>query len=138
MDEIKAYVRDVLSHIGAGQAAEEVARTRLEAEGYRIINGGSVNSSGAWEITDDRSGKVLASGTEGLAEYERAAEALNSEHPIWHRDKILSDRDYQEYAESPSPPPSIPDSLARVLDEWADSHQDEAWEWASNGLDRLE
>ena len=134
MDEIKVYVRDVLSHILAGQAEEEAARARLEADGYRIVGGGSLDGEGSWRITDHRTGEVLASGTGGLPDYERAAEALNAQQPIWHHDNILNEEDQLAYARAPSPPPGIPESLAQALDEWADSHQDEALEWVS-GLD---
>lgn len=130
-DEIRRYVSEVIEMNRAWDAAREAALVKLEAEGYRIIAGGGYGPPDyAWEITDHRTGEVLASGS-GDAEYaaeEEAAEELNEQQPIYHADPATEDVGLPDY---PYPPPGIPGTLADALRDWVDAAADDAAAWVT-------
>lgn len=113
-DAIRDYVRALLR---ADLVLEQERLKRislLEEAGRRIIDGGQTGGD-SWEITDWRSGEVLASGTDGLAGYEAAGARLDPDGKWFHIDH--ADRDEDEDAE-PVDHHGVPDSLANALQDW--------------------
>lgn len=89
---VKTYAVKVLAAIGADIAALEAEMARLESEGYRIVDGGQTGdyddrSFCTWEITDCRTGAILASGSDGYKGYKAASDKGNYYH-VDHIDHV--------------------------------------------------
>jgi hypothetical protein len=85
----------------------------LEAQGFRIIDGGQIDDDG-WEYTDWRTGEVLARGTgddSGIGKGER----------WYHIDRVHDDAGI--YAVKVA---GIPESLASDIEAWVLEHEQEA------------
>jgi hypothetical protein len=139
---VKQHILAALQRDAAWEAAEEGARRKLEADGYRLVGGDCSAQDGGWEITDYRSGAVLASGKglnreEASAAYERASDELDKAQPIYHVDHIEVPDGLMEY---PPAPCGLPPSLADAIADWAcgvDRHEgrEEIVTWAQGQRD---
>jgi hypothetical protein len=132
-DSIARYVRAVIECNDEYAAAERAEIARLEAEGYRLVSGGQAlgDETGelVWQVTDYRTGEVLASGTTEK-EYKAASEALEAQQPGYHIDHLLEDSQAQEnWLAGPDVPAGIPAPLAEALAEWASDNEDGARAW---------
>jgi hypothetical protein len=126
MDHLEAIRKHVAAVIKAGENFEEHVARRArakEAEGYRIVEGGQtgphVDGLAPWELTEWRSGEVIAAGS-GLESFQGTFETGR----WWHVDSLAYDL--------PSPVPEslgLPPGLARALEEWASSDPVEAEVW---------
>src|SRR5215469_2575690 len=86
-DSYQTFARRVV-HVMAAERRMLAARTAvIEAKGYRLVGGGQTDNDGGWEITDARTGAVLASGTGGYEEYR----AHDLGFDAWHSDQLLDD-----------------------------------------------
>lgn len=117
-DASKAHVRALLEAQAADIAAEEQEIRELEANGYRIVDGGQDGSYDtqnrcAWSTADWRTGEVLVSGFGTIEEMEQAVEAADPEGRWVHRDGIGSE-DGPEEVETEG----VPASLAGQLANW--------------------
>jgi hypothetical protein len=110
---IRTHVRKVLRHEAAWEAAFSARVREIEAEGHRIINGGQTSPNG-WDITDWRSGEVLATGEDGLEGYEAAVNRLDPDERFWHVDNIYEEVEIGEI----SPTAGVPPTLAEALRDW--------------------
>lgn len=126
MDYLDAIRKHVAAVIKAGESFEENVARRArakEAEGYRIVEGGQigphVEGLAPWELTDWRSGEVIAAGS-GLESFQGTFETER----WWHVDSLAYD------PSSPVPESlGLPPGLARALAEWASSDPVEAEVW---------
>lgn len=105
-------------------AQAEVAEIRrLEADGYRIVEGGQDtspddNGDSDWSIRDWRTGELLASGHGDLAAYGEAVDRQESRRgERWYdRERIWQDMD-MAVPKCPTVD-GLPPSLAEVIFEW--------------------
>src|SRR6266498_2445243 len=91
---VKEYAVKVLAAIGADISASEAELASLESEGYQIVSGGQTGDyddghNCTWEITDYRTGAILASGSDGLKGYEAASDKGNYYH-VDHIDHVTA------------------------------------------------
>jgi hypothetical protein len=100
--------------------AEDRAVEQLELAGRRIVCGGQTSSpdkdgNSDWEITDWRTGQVLASGHGTHEDYFAATEKLDPDGRFVHRDHVGED------VPLPRVPviDGLPASLAEKTAEWA-------------------
>lgn len=124
------YLAAIRKHIAAVIQADETFEVDLarkarekEREGYRIVGGGQtgphVKGLAPWELTDWRTGEVIATG-HGLESFQETFER----RPWWHIDSVTYD------LVSPVPESvAIPTGLARALSQWASSDPVEAELW---------
>jgi hypothetical protein len=110
---VRDYVRALLRQYRSEEDARLERIRVLEAEGRRIINGGQTGPD-SWEITDWRTGDLLANGTGGIDDYDAAATRLDPGHKWLHVDTI----DTEPVAVTPA---GIPASLANALQDWLGS-----------------
>ena len=122
-DVIREYIRSVLQTTRAAEQAEEDEIARIEAEGFRLVDGGQV-AEGRWEITDYRTGEILAEGAGGPDEYFEAANLLDNDRKIYYVGSIGAEI-YSRFP-VPQPPAEIPVSLAELLALWVNEHTGEA------------
>jgi hypothetical protein len=126
------YLEAIREHVAAviktdEDLEEHVARRALdkEADGYRIVDGGQtgphVDGLAPWELTDWRSGEVIATGS-GLDSFQSQFESER----WWHIDSLAFDH-VAPLPESASLPPG----LARALADWASNDPVEAELWLS-------
>lgn len=107
---VRDYVRALLRQ---NRADEEVRQERiraLEAAGHRIVSGGQTGQE-SWEITDWRTGNLLANGSGDYSDYDAAAMRLDPDGKWLHIDNIDADPTVVE-------PVGIPASLADALQDW--------------------
>lgn len=110
---IRDYVRALLRQRRLDEEARQESIRALEASGHRIVGGGQTGQA-SWEITDWRTGAVLASGTGDHRDYDDAASRLDPDGNWLHIDNIDSDPTIVE-------PAGIPASLADALQDWLGS-----------------
>jgi len=110
---VRSYVQSALRQYYAAQEAREESIRALEAAGHRIINGGQSGQE-EWEITDWRTGDLLARGTGNHHDYDDAARRLDPDGKWLHIDTIDIDPMDVE-------PVGIPESLANALLDWLGS-----------------
>jgi hypothetical protein len=122
-DVIREYVRAVLQATRAAEQAEQDEIARIEAAGFRLVEGGQVTED-RWEITDYRTGEILAEGADGPDEYFEAANLLDKDTKIYYIGSIDSEV-YSRFP-VPLPPEEIPTSLAEALAIWVSEHIGEA------------
>ena len=127
-DVIREYIRTVLETTAAAEKAEEDEIARIEAEGFRLVDGGQL-AEDRWEITDFRSGEILAEGTGGPDEYFEAANALDNDVKIYYIGAIASEI-YSRFP-VPDPPAGLPESLAEALAIWVNEHTGEALQFSA-------
>ncbi|MGW3383336.1 hypothetical protein ACWDCO_24510 [Streptomyces albogriseolus] len=107
---VRDYVRALLRQHRSNEDTRLAAIEAAEKAGHRIVDGGQTGQD-TWEITDWRTGEVLASGDDGLNGYGEAANRLDSAGKLLHIDSL--DTEYARVA-----PVGIPDSLADALEDW--------------------
>src|ERR1700749_4953589 len=110
-DVIREYTRAGLSTTAEAEKAEDDEIARIEAEGFRLVDGGQVTED-RWEITDFRSGEILAEGEGGPDEYFEAANALDNDLKIYYVGAIASE--ISSRFPAPEPPEGLPGSLAEA------------------------
>lgn len=135
MSEIARFVQAVLDQAAERHATEAARCTEIEAEGYRIVEGGQTtsyddDSKCGYAISDFRTSEVLVRGYGAAEEFDTAWDALADKlgQPLYHRDRIF-DEVLEANDRSPSPETTLPKSLAGVLEEWAEAHEDDARAW---------
>lgn len=116
-DAVRDHIRKILETLAADKAADAKEIAQLEAAGRRIVDGGQITSYDednecGWEITDWRTGEVLASGHSTYEEYIAAYELVDPDGKFYHHDHI---------GETPTTVPDtdgVPPSLAQALEDW--------------------
>lgn len=117
MDLIKEHVRRVLEDSRTQNAVLLAAVAELEAEGRRIVGGGQTSGEGDWDITDWRTGKLIAAGR-GLEADGLTCRALDPKGTWIHIDHV---RDQGDDAEEGSPyvlTDGVPQSLGNAVEDW--------------------
>ncbi len=115
---VRGYVQALLRQYRAEEDSRLERIFALEADGRRIISGGQTRGD-SWEITDWRTGELLASGTGGIDEYDAAAKRLDPDGKWLHIDTINVWPDDGEPVSVE--PVGIPASLAVALQDWLGS-----------------
>lgn len=131
-DPVKTHIRALLEAEAARNTAITAKIREVETAGGRIgrwRKWRAADSSYDWEITDWRTGKVLATSEEGGSDHEVIEDlgivpwfsppSGDSSFPIldWTRDTYppaIPDRN------DPPPPDGLPASLAKAITEWFD------------------
>ncbi len=126
-DVIREYLRAVLDTAAQAEKAEGDEIARIEAEGFRLVDGGQLTED-RWEITDFRSGEILAEGDGGPDEYFEAANALDNDTKIYYVGAISSEVFLRFPV--PEPPTGLPESLAEALAKWVTEHTGEAQQFS--------
>lgn len=115
-DAVREHARRVLEKHNRNNEARLERIAKLEAEGHRIVNGGQTSHTG-WEITDWRTGEVIAEGEYGIEGYNAATERLDPDGKWYHFDHTFDDETLE-----PTKTPGVPPSLARAIEEnWIDA-----------------
>ncbi|MEV5915740.1 hypothetical protein AB0M00_43520 [Streptomyces chartreusis] len=110
---VRDYVRALLRQYRADEEARQARISVLEAEGHRLINGGQTGQD-SWEITDWRTGNLLASGAGDHRAYDEAVMRLDPDGKWLHIDTVDTDPADVEAV-------GIPESLADALQDWLGS-----------------
>jgi hypothetical protein len=110
---VRDYVQALLRQYRADDEVRQERIRALEAEGRRIVGGGQTGQD-TWEVTDWRTGDLLARGTGDHHHYDYAADRLDPDGKWIHIDNIDTDPGDVE-------PIGIPDSLAGALQDWLGS-----------------
>jgi hypothetical protein len=129
------YIRAVLAQAEAGNVAIEERARELEASGHRIISGERTtpydyDGKCGWEITDWRSGEVLAKGHSTVEDHGEAIDRLQREFSavFYHEDSMEDEADQQGgYLNHPET--TLPVSLAESLQTWVWEHEGEIRSW---------
>jgi len=127
---LRNHAREAVRRSRAWHAAAAERRRELETGGYRLVGGDGDANTGEWEITDYRTGQVLASGTDGIGDYDSAAERLDAEtqaaggRGIIHDDHVYDSDALNALLSSPPAPEGIPVSLADAVADWAEEADD--------------
>lgn len=114
-DLVRDFLRTVLEQHASDTQRIELALNRAESEGLRLVDGGQVGPT-SWEITDYRTGAVIARGDDGLEGYEKAGDRLDPEGTWIHVDPF-AEREL-ERGRVASTNPGLPPGLADVLEDW--------------------
>jgi hypothetical protein len=125
-DAVIRQIETTFKHIAAEKFAIDAAITRLEAEGFRIVDGGST-SPDEWEYTDWRSGEVLAAGdrNEGKGDVD------------WPDNWFHIDRVHDDIPLGPEPVLGLPEWLTDAIVEAVENDADKTRAWM-NALRRDE
>jgi hypothetical protein len=115
---VRDYVRALLRQYRADEDARMACIFALEAGGRRIVGGGQIGQD-SWEITDWRTGELLANGTGGIDDYDAATARLDPDGKWLHIDTINVEPDSVE--PTSVEPVGIPASLADTLQDWLGS-----------------
>jgi hypothetical protein len=135
VNELIRFVQAVLDQAAERHDAEQARCAAVEAEGFRIVDGGQTtsyddDSKCGYAISDFRTGEVLAKGYGPAEDFDAAWDTLADKlrQPLYHRDRIfdevLESDDRQSW-----PATTLPKSLATALQEWADGYKDDARAW---------
>jgi hypothetical protein len=87
-------------------------------EGWRVVDGGQIDTEGSWEITDAETGELLARG-DGLESFDAA----------WQDGWVHIDRigdEAHRSSQEPSDDFGLPPGLTRALVDWVVDRPDEA------------
>lgn len=109
-----SILRTLLLENKAGRDKFLASAAKAEAEGRRLVGGG--NDSRWWEITDWRTGEVIAQGDNGADEADATVNRLDPDRTWITVDNL--------YAETPDPAanrksfPFVPDGVVIAIDEW--------------------
>ncbi|MFE7928358.1 hypothetical protein ACFU6S_06390 [Streptomyces sp. NPDC057456] len=140
-DLVKDHVRKWLAANVTVQEAFHVKVRELEASGLRIVDGGQTGSydddgRSDWEVTDWRTGQVVAS---GHSSFDGMTEALGRVDP--DNRFVFLDR-LSEETELPDPGPTagLPESLGEALVTWLEekADADEVAEWLGEPVEGIE
>lgn len=113
-DVVKEHIRRVLEANRRGDDTKLERAEELERSGRRIVNGGQI-SGDSWEITDWRTGELIAEGSDGLTGYDLTADRLDPNGTWFHADHLSGDEP-EPYVATPGMPPS----LGQAIEEWVD------------------
>ncbi|MFC4126237.1 hypothetical protein [Nocardia rhizosphaerae] len=113
-DLVRSHLRALLSDLDDDAKGRDARIEELEKQGHRIVSGGQI-SQHEWDITDWRTGEIIASGSDGLEGYDAAVERLDDYDTWFHIDHVC-----------PEVPPlpvtaGIPKSLGEALADWIGS-----------------
>ncbi|MFJ9553195.1 hypothetical protein ACIRPH_05235 [Nocardiopsis sp. NPDC101807] len=109
---IHQHIRAVLQYEEDYKKREEALLADYEAKGHTVIDG-SLVLDGDWEVTDYRTGDIIAAGGDGVAGY---AEVADDHGEMWVHIDLITD----QLTEIPLPiTPGVPEALCEVLTEWA-------------------
>jgi hypothetical protein len=137
LDEIVLidYIRAVLAQSEAGNVAIEARARELEASGHRIISGERTtpydyDGKCGWEITDWRSGEILAKGHSTVEDHGEAIDRLQREFSVvfYHEDPV-DDVVGQKGGYLSHPETDLPVTLAESLQTWVWEHEGEVRAW---------
>jgi hypothetical protein len=107
---VRDYVQALLRQQRADEDARQETIRNLEKTGRRIVGGGQTTQD-EWEITDWRTGEILASGAGGLDGYDEAAKRLDANGTWLHIDTVDGELTSVSAA-------GVPASLAEALQDW--------------------
>lgn len=110
-DIVKHHLRRVLEASLNVADDEQDRAEKLERTGHRIVSGGQV-SRDRWEITDWRTGEMIAQSDGGIDEYEAALDRLDPDG-MWFDAGGLTAIGVPFVRT-----PGIPASLGEALEEW--------------------
>jgi hypothetical protein len=123
MDAIAQTVTATLKRMETDKAAEEARIKELEAQGWRIVDGGTMGD-GEWDWTDYRTNEVLASNE------THDGDPFDAWGERWyHIDRITDDTHDFSFPN----PCGLPEELCNAIGDWAEMKPDEAQAWL-NGL----
>jgi hypothetical protein len=118
-----AIVQQIENEIAALDLDAKLVEARiieLEAEGYRIIDGGQISGGGdeeiEWEYTDWRTGEVIATG--------RGTDDSCCPDNWYHMDPLRDE--IFEITKHATQVKGLPDSLITALHDWVPEHEEEA------------
>jgi hypothetical protein len=129
------YIRAVLAQAEAGNVAIETRARELESSGHRIISGMRTtpydyDGKCGWQITDWRSGEVLAKGHSTVEDHGEAIDRLQREFSaVFYHEDPLEDEVDQQGGYLNHPETALPVSLAESLQTWVWEHEDEIRAW---------
>jgi len=119
---IHQHIRAVVAYENSDQAREEMLLASYEANGERIISGGQTGPD-TWDVTDYRTGELLAEGDNGLDGY---CKLIGEVGQNWvHIDPII-----EALNDDPPKTEGLPESLCEVLLEWVEDAEPEEIEAA--------
>lgn len=110
-DAVREHAQRILEAQGRIDRARDDRAAEIERRGRRIITGGQV--ADGWEITDWRTGELIARGDDGIDGYDATAARLDPNNTWYHADRLYDDEPFPEVAT-----PGIPPSLGAAIDEW--------------------
>jgi hypothetical protein len=131
------HAREAVRRSLAYDAVLAQRRRELEAEGYLLVGGCGPGAEAGWEITDYRTGRVLASGS--ADDYEAAVMRLDAEvvagggRGIWHDDHVADTAAAEALLDLPPAPRGIPAALADAVADWAENGGEDAWRFLGLG-----
>lgn len=119
-DAVRDHVRKILETIAAENAAEDNRIAYLEEGGHRIVDGGQTgdyddDNECDWEITDWRTGGVLAAGHGPAEDYGTAWDRLDPDGKFFHIDRV------NDMPMAVPATPGVPPTLAEVLEQWVET-----------------
>lgn len=112
-DAVREHVRRVLEAMGDVSDKKEARAQELERAGYRLVGGGQTGFD-TWEITDWRTGDIIAEGDNGPHGYNEANDRLDPDERFYHADHL-----YEGFPPVEIITPGVPKSLGRaILEDW--------------------
>lgn len=109
-------VREHICRVLEASNHDDQARLRrveeLERDGHRIVGGGQTSADG-WEISDWRTGELLAQGVGGLKGFDAETDRLDPDGKWFHCDHVSDDVPSSEIET-----PGIPVSLGYAIQDW--------------------
>lgn len=128
-DAVKLHVQKILEGHRAYNEALAAKVRQIEAAGGRVIDSGQTGSydddgNTPWEISDWRTGEVLAKGVGTFQDYDAALQRLDPDNAWWGISNVHDQFELEDY--DPTPTDGIPSRLAELLSEWADVPMDQS------------
>lgn len=120
---VRQHAAAVLQHWTNRHAQLEQILSGLEAKGKRIVDGGQLDAD-AWQVTDHRTGAVLASGTGGHAELTALLNSARAADWEWANDYIDDVYGTGEKVLTPGLPESLCTAIAEWIEQPALSHEE--------------
>ncbi len=122
-DAVAEQIVAELEAMAKTRTDREARAQELESQGYRIIDGGQISST-RWEITDWRTGAVLAKGL--CSDIDNDPENIELPGKCYHIDRIREDTFYEAKRVE-----GLPESLADAIVEWTCEHEEDARAFAA-------
>ncbi|WP_309318869.1 hypothetical protein [Streptomyces salinarius] len=131
-DLVKAHVRKWLA---ANVTVQETFRERVrevESSGLRIVDGGQTGSydddgRADWEVTDWRTGEVVASGHSTFDGMDEALRRVDPDRRFTFLDRLSEATELPEVEPTAGLPESLCDALVEWLEEKADAEEVAEW-----------
>lgn len=119
-DLLRTHIRAILQAEEDYDKHKEDLLSSYEAKGHRIISGGQTGHD-TWDITDYRTGQIIAEGGGGLEGYGDALSSDQAERENWvHIDPITEDLYMSEPVTE-----GLPESLCEALSHWVREQADD-------------